>query len=188
MAATAKKPKVIVRTPLFRADYPKVFQPDQKYQRYSVNMIFDKDTDVKEFVGKINEVIRANFGANPPASLKKPLKKGMIEKKTGKPVERYDGLINGKAGSKFQPEVVDARKQKITDPKEIYAGCYCYAMVELAPHEDGVSLRLLALQKVKDGEPFYERQSVSAYFDEHEADLDSLDIPEDSADDDDLFN
>lgn len=60
--------------------------------------------------------------------------------------------------SKQKPVVVDAFGNQITDPGEVYSGCYGRASINFYGYnrsgKKGLSAGLLAIQKLHDGEPF----------------------------------
>lgn len=60
--------------------------------------------------------------------------------------------------SKQQPVVVDNMGNRITDPGEVYSGCYGRASINFYGYsrngKKGISAGLLGIQKLHDGEPF----------------------------------
>ena len=60
--------------------------------------------------------------------------------------------------SKQKPVVVDAFGNQVTDPAEVYSGCYGRASINFYGYnrsgKKGLSAGLLAIQKLHDGEPF----------------------------------
>ena len=60
--------------------------------------------------------------------------------------------------SKQKPVVVDSFGNAITDPGEVYSGCYGRASINFYGYNQagkkGISAGLLAIQKLHDGEPF----------------------------------
>jgi hypothetical protein len=84
--------------------------------------------------------------------MKLPLKDGDIEFPDD---PNFQGKFFLNARSKFKPGVVDAAKQAITNPEVIFGGCYGRAVLTFLPYNEGskgVSARLKAVQKIKDGE------------------------------------
>ena len=65
-------------------------------------------------------------------------------------------VINVK--SKQKPVIVDAFRNPITDPAEVYSGCYGRAAIDFFGYNTagskGISAGLLSIQKLSDGEPF----------------------------------
>ena len=61
-------------------------------------------------------------------------------------------------GSKQKPVIVDNTGNPITDPGEVYSGCYGRASINFYGYsrsgKKGISAGLLAVQKLHDGQPF----------------------------------
>lgn len=61
-------------------------------------------------------------------------------------------------GSKQKPVIVDNTGDPITDPGEVYSGCYGRASINFYGYsrsgKKGISAGLLAVQKLHDGQPF----------------------------------
>lgn len=87
---------------------------------------------------------------------KNPLRDGDLERDTEERPE-YAGHWFINASSKFQPGLIDRNKAKITDPTELYAGCF--VRVVLNPYgfsqkgNNGISLGLSHIQKIAEGDP-----------------------------------
>lgn len=60
--------------------------------------------------------------------------------------------------SKQKPVIVDNMREAITDPSEVYSGCYGRASINFFGYSSngkkGISAGLLSVQKLHDGEPF----------------------------------
>lgn len=59
--------------------------------------------------------------------------------------------------SKQKPVIVDAFRNEITDPGEVYSGCYGRASINFYGYSNkkkGIGAGLLSIQKLHDGEPF----------------------------------
>ena len=60
--------------------------------------------------------------------------------------------------SKQKPVIVDNFRNEITDPGEVYSGCYGRASINFYGYSNngkkGISAGLLSIQKLHDGEPF----------------------------------
>ena len=58
----------------------------------------------------------------------------------------------------FWPVIVDNFRNPITDPGEVYSGCYGRAALNFYGYNSngkkGISAGLLSIQKLSDGEPF----------------------------------
>ena len=89
--------------------------------------------------------------------------------------------VKAKSGEKFPPKIVLANGSPATE-KDVYAGCYVQAQILVRPYltpNMGISLRLLQIKKVKDGEKFGAGVDLFEYDD---ADTDDWD--EEEGDDD----
>lgn len=71
--------------------------------------------------------------------------------------------------SKQKPVIVDAFRNEITDPSEVYSGCYGRASINFYGYSSngkkGISAGLLSIQKLHDGEPFGTVGSASDFDD-----------------------
>jgi hypothetical protein len=179
-----------ILTPEFRVSYPFLFapqkplNPDQK-AKYSVVMLFDKKTaDLTPLRKAILAAIQEKWGVDKakwPKSLHNPLKDGVEKDKDG----YGEGVMFATASSVPRPGLVDQNVQPIIDPSEFYAGCYAHAKIDVYAFEAkdprtgailnrGVSLGLLNVQKIRDGEPFSGRSKP-------ENDFDAIAVPATSA-------
>jgi hypothetical protein len=162
MTNETKKAKLI--TPTFRVSFPAVFTPRKANEqdanavaKYSVQMIFDKTTDLTELKNAVRAAVVEKWGADKakwPKKLTMPFRDGSEKD--------YDGygpdVIFISASSKMKPGLVDENIQPIIEPSEFYGGCYARATVNAFAWEfmgkAGVSFGLRNIQKVKDGDPF----------------------------------
>lgn len=179
----AEKEDCRMITPEFRVSYPHVFKPqapkptDKK--KYSVTMLFPKDSDLMGMSpdGKprgIKEVIRnaklVAFGPkdNWPAGLESPVVDGDDEKFADKPGYAGHWVIKAVTSEDQKPGVVDAKMTPITDPAELYPGCYArayvYAYVWTYMKKQGVGFVLDHVQKLRDGKSFGGKKPVEQVF------------------------
>lgn len=74
--------------------------------------------------------------------------------------------------SKQKPVIVDNMRNPITDPGEVYSGCYGRAAINFygynANGKKGVSAGLLSIQKLHDGEPFGAAGSADDFDDDYQ--------------------
>lgn len=143
--------------------------------KFSVCCIFPKSGTktveaVKAAIEAAKELGREKkWGGKIPAgpSFKTPLRDGDIERPDD-PVYKNCYFIN--ANSKEAPQIVDRRKQPITDPLECGSGDYCNVMVTFFPFNAngnrGIAAGLGNIQKVKDGERLAGRTSAASDFDD----------------------
>jgi hypothetical protein len=82
--------------------------------------------------------------------------------------------VNAKADKK--PGVYDAFRNDITDPSEVYSGCYGRAHINFYCYnrngKKGISAGLLGIQKLTDGEPLGGSVATASAFDDGYADGD----------------
>ena len=127
--------------------------------KYSCSFIIPKSDT--ETIGKIQEAIEQAkqegvhmWGGKIPAILKTPLRDGDADHK-GDPNYANSYFVN--ANSYERPGVVDSRNIRITDPLEVYSGCYVRASISFYPFNKngnrGVACGLQNVQKWCDGEP-----------------------------------
>lgn len=153
--------------------------------KYSTTLLIPKAD--KTTLAKINEAMkeaRENFckknGANAlPAKPVHTLHDGDGIRDNG---EEYGPECKGcyviTVSSKQKPVIVDAFRNEITNPAEVYSGCYGRAAINFYGYskngKKGISAGLLSIQKLADGEPFGTVGSADdfddGYADEGEAD------------------
>jgi hypothetical protein len=83
--------------------------------------------------------------------------------------------------SKQKPVIVDAFRNEVTDPTEVYSGCYGRAAINFYGYNQagkkGISAGLLSIQKLSDGEPFGTVGSADDFDDDYrDADMDDDDF------------
>ena len=167
-----------------RFSYLHVFEPwkgsDGKSEpKYSVSLIIPKDDT--ETLAKIKAALTAAFqagisakwnGVQPPkGTWRNPLRDGDIDRPADEAYKNYY-FIN--ATAKTQPGVVkinpagDPKYIKITDPDEIYSGCYGYASINFFAFNNagnkGISAGLNNLLKTSDGEFLGGRSDAASDF------------------------
>ena len=174
MSANHKNPTKVV-TGVVRLSYANVWEPasiNGSNPKYSVSLIIPK-TDTKT-IDAINAAVdaaikdgAAKFGGKIPnkAALKLPLRDGDLERDD----EAYEGAYFVNANSNERPGVVDRRRVPITDPLEVYSGCYVRASITFYPFNTngnrGVACGLQNIQKWCDGEPLNGRVRAEDEFD-----------------------
>ena len=149
-----------VMTPEFRASFANVFQPHAfpgQEPKYSIVMLFPKSTDLTELKKLAQEAVEEKWPdiAKRPANLRNPFRDGDVEKPD---MDGYRGQTFVTASSKMKPGVVDSELVPIIDVNDFYSGCYARATVVAYAYDragnQGVSLGLQNVQKIRDGEPF----------------------------------
>lgn len=133
--------------------------------KYSITLLIPKsDTatvgKIKAAMAEAREIYCKRNGANAlPLKPNHTLRDGDGTKDNG---ENFGPECAGcyviKVKSKQQPVVVDNMGNQITDPAEVYGGCYGRASINFYGYntagQKGISASLLAVQKLHDGDPF----------------------------------
>jgi hypothetical protein len=177
-------------TPKARLSYPALFEPKIPPQQtepvYSCTLVFEDGTNLAELEKLADSVGQEKWG-DKYASLKKTGKIRSPFRTDGEEKGYPEGSIFINIKSKQAPGIVsiypgeDGKPQKITDPAQVYAGCYVRASVRAFAYDTqgnkGVSFALNNIQKMADGERLDGRSRAE---DEFEADANA------SADLDDL--
>lgn len=190
----AKEKPTRVRTPKFRVSFPQVFEAksfQNQPAKFSIQMLFDKKTDLTDLKKVVQIAIKEKWGDKPPKGITLPFKDG-----SDKELEGYENKIVVGAGSKYKPDVVDQKREPILAQDDFYAGCFARAMLvayawELkegkAVLKRGVSFNLESIQKLSDGEHFVKRSNVNDDFDDVDDDSNDKSNYEAEDESDDLF-
>lgn len=168
-----KPVKITVQTPPFRLCWPALLEPktdDEGKTRYSCQALFDSKTDLKVLTDAIHAVKVKTWGADedqwptfkhePLKPMGKPDKKGNLIFPQGHEAGGFTANFKSNPDypptvvRKFGPNKTDVRA--VTDPKEIYPGCWAVARVVVASYETpkntGVTFYLEQVCKFKEGE------------------------------------
>jgi hypothetical protein len=165
-------------TPIFRALYPSLFEmktftnrDGTQDSRYRITMLFDKKTTdldaIKRFM--FAHIVKAWPDKNlRPKGIRRPLEDGDIKyNEDPSKFSVYKGCWAAKASTRRRVGVVDAQNLPVTDPKEIYSGCYCRALLSAYTYDKagnrGLAFSLDAVQKVRDGKPIEGVDAVAAF-------------------------
>ena len=133
--------------------------------KYSVTLLIPKsDTatleKVKAAIAEAREVFCKRNGASAlPVKPNHTLHDGDGVRDSGDPSgPECKGCYVITVSSKQEPVIVDNFRNPITDPAEVYSGCYGRAAINFYGYNSngkkGVSAGLLSVQKLHDGEPF----------------------------------
>lgn len=184
--AKSKENKDLCRmiTPEFRVSYPHVFKAQAPNKgdklKYSITMLFPKDSDLTGSTvdGKpvsIKKIILnakiAAYGADKekwPDVIESPVVDGDDPKFADK--EGYKGhwVIKASTNEDSRPGVVDATMKPITNPNDLYPGCYARAYVYATAwnfmKKDGIMFILDHVQKLRDGKSFGGKKPVEQVF------------------------
>jgi len=193
-----QREKCRVTTPIFRASYSHVWEAqapqDSGKKKYSITMLFPKDTDLSKIKKAILNAKLAAFGPKEewPDELESPVSWGNdhIDKDTKKIKEGYKDhwVIKASSNENQKPQVVDKDREPIIDQNEFQSGDYARAHV-LATNwafgnKEGIMFILDHVQKVKDGKRFGGKKSPEQVFGALD-DEDTSDFEETSTDSDD---
>jgi hypothetical protein len=147
-----------IMTPEFRLSFPKLFKAEKVNDgkpKFSVTMLFPKDTDLSEMKKAAMEVGVAKWGEGKLKGKNVPFKDG-----NKRDYEEYQGMVEVRASRNADfgpPVIVDAERQEILNPAEIYSGCWCRAQIEPYVYDmelnKGVAFGLTAIQKLRDDQP-----------------------------------
>lgn len=163
-----------------RFSFVNIFEPKEPQgggePKYSVTLLIPKSDTAT--VGKMREAIteaREAFcrrnGANAlPLKPNTTLHDGDGVRESGDPYgSECKGCFVMTVSSKTKPVIVDNLGNLITDPTEVYSGCYGRASINFygynANGKKGISAGLLAIKKLHDGEPFGTVGSASDFDD-----------------------
>lgn len=133
--------------------------------KYSVTLLIPKNDTatlgkIKEAMADAREAFVKRNGANSlPVKPNHTLHDGDGERDSGDPYgPECKGCYVITVSSKQKPVIVDNMRNPITDPGEIYSGCYGRASINFFGYSSngkkGISAGLLSVQKLHDGEPF----------------------------------
>lgn len=157
-----------ITTGKVRFSYCNLFTPravqDGSPAKYSVTLLIPKSD--KATLQKIKAAIEeakakylvANSGKKLPANLKSTLHDGDGERPNGGEFsEECKGHYVITVSSNRQPVIVNADKTPLTDPQELYSGCYGRAVINFYVYDTqgnkGISAGLNGIMKLYDGEP-----------------------------------
>lgn len=155
-----------VMTPEFVASFPVLFTPKVNdlngKEEYSVVALFRKGEDLKTLQKAAHEAAVEKFGpdkARWPKNLRSPFRdQGELERDGVQPDRTEPGAIFLRLKTTRKPGIVDQECQDIIDPHKVYGGCILRATVRAYAYSqagnNGVSLALVNVQFLRDGEPF----------------------------------
>jgi hypothetical protein len=172
--ATTTKPAdpTKVRTGEFRLSFAHLFEPKTMEgqdgpPKYSLTMLFPKTADLSALKAAAAAACEKKWGADRnkwPKGMRSPFRDG-----DEKDYDGYAGMIFIAASSATKPGVVNQSVKPVTDPAEVFAGCYCRATVQAFAYDKagnkGVGFSLHNVQKLRDGEPFGSKRAATDDFD-----------------------
>lgn len=164
-----------------RASFVHVFEPQSvngSEPKYSCSFIIPKsDTEtiaaIRAAIEQAKQDGVAKFGGKIPPNLKLPLRDGDIDRPDD---PNYADCYFVNANSKEKPGLVDRRRIPITDPLELYSGCYVRASINFFAFNTngnkGVAAGLGNIQKWAEGEPLNGRVRAEDEFEALDAEDD----------------
>lgn len=171
-----------------RFSFMNVFKPraakEGQPEKYSVTCLLPK-SDTKSYQA-IMDAIRVEAQAEQngklkgidPQHVRHPLHDGDGVKADGSQYgEECKGhwVFTASCYPDYPPHVVDSRVQPITDPAQVYSGCYGYVNIGIYAYNNqskGIAFGLNGLQKRRDGEPLgyaFDAQKAFQAFDDQPA-------------------
>jgi len=190
--AQSKQVRTVYQTPAFRISYPALFEAKETLNgdfKFQATMLFPKlelatrlkaeghpaanwiaADNGKGFYAEILKVARGNFGPEVALDTLKLTKfrDGDLPKPNGKIEENDKGHIIVRTSTKDRPKCLRQDKTIITDPGELYAGCWVRAILTVAPFlkpQHGVTVYLAGIQKLAEDAAFSSRPRVEDEFD-----------------------
>ena len=165
-----------------RFSYVSIFEPKAPQgggdPKYSVTLLIPKSDTVT--LGKIKDAMaeaRENFckrnGASAlPVKPNHTLHDGDGVRDSGDPYgPECKGCYVITVSNKNKPVIVDNFRNEITDPGEVYSGCYGRAAINFYGYSQngkkGISASLLSIQKLHDGDPFGTVGSANDFDDDY---------------------
>lgn len=174
-----------ITTGKIRFSYVTLAQPKASEEgatpKYSVVLLIPKsDTatlqKIKKAIAEAADAFRARNGQTSlPSNPMSPLHDGDGQKPNGGDYgDECKGCWVMNASSTIKPLMLDEFRNDITDPNEIYSGCYGKAVINFYGYNNrrkGIGCGLLGVQKLHDGDPL---GGVMATADDFEDDGDDL--------------
>ena len=169
-----------------RFSFVNIFEPKEDNNggnpKYSVTLLIPKSdtatmTKIKEAMAEARDNFCKRNGATAlPQKPNHTLHDGDGVRDSGDPYgPECKGCYVITVSSKQKPVIVDSFRNPITDPGEVYSGCYGRAAINFygynANGKKGISAGLLSIQKLHDGDPFGTVGSADDFADDFEDDL-----------------
>lgn len=181
--------KTQITTGKVRFSYVHAFEPrlmpDGQSEKYSVTLLIPKkDKRTLDKIARAIDTAIQNFkdkhpGKKLPKNLPMTLHDGDEPKESGEDygVECKDCMVIN-VSSKTKPVIVYADKTPMTEPTELYSGCYGRAVINFFVYDTagkvGVTAGLNGLMKLEDGEPLAGGIVTDSDWDDEYDDLDGL--------------
>lgn len=146
--------------------WPRLFESESYFgtetEYYSCVLLFERDADFSDMRSAMQAAAEKKWpgqAADFYKELKKPLRNGLSKAvtRTGEtdPNSFFFNRYFMNVKTQFAPPVVDIFNEKITDPGQIYGGCFVRALLSFFGYDrlgnKGISCSLSALIKIRDG-------------------------------------
>lgn len=165
-------------TPVGRISFPNLFKAEQingqGEPKFGCTMVFEpNDPGLAAMRAAVQAKINSKWNGKVPPNYKDPFLDG---DEMNRPEYAGKVIIRFSSKADKRPQVVGSMRQIITDPAEVYSGCYCrvsygcYTWKYMG--KEGVSFGLGHVQKVREGERFDGRGTADSVFDDYEGDDD----------------
>lgn len=116
--------------PVGRMSYPHLFVPKampgdspDKPKKYSMTVMFHKNTDMKPGLQIVREVAQAEFGNDPKLKIRSPLLNHADKTADEALAAEFPWII--RCASEYQPDVVFGSLEPCKAPEEVYGGRWC---------------------------------------------------------------
>jgi hypothetical protein len=179
MAKTPERLAIKVLLPPCRMSFPWLFKPQDTDggPRYQLNMLFPPKTDFKKFEDALYDCMEDLFGKDAKKWPRGRNDRGPDEVIRDATEKDYEGYKEGwkfvKAASKDPVGIVDARRDPVTNEREVYGGRWCRASVTVVAYDNkskGVGVYLNSIQLLDHDEQFGGRGPAKNDFEDWEGD------------------
>jgi hypothetical protein len=163
MAQKNERLSIKVLLPPCRMSFPWLFKPQEtdNGDKFQLNMLFPPKTDFKKFEDALYDVMEDMFGKDSKKWPRGGTNRGpdqVIRDATEKDYEGYKpGWFFVKASSKDPVGIVDARREQVTNEREVYGGRWCRCSVTVVAYDNkskGVGVYLNSVQLLDHDEQF----------------------------------
>ena len=179
-ATAGTRPNTKVVTGKVRLSYVNLFTPrrnDDGVEKFGCKLLIDKRDRatlqaIEAAVEAAKLLARESMGAR-AQHLRATLHDGDGDKPSGGPYgPECKGHMVLSVSSRQRPQIVDRHLEPITDPEELYSGCYGRVSLNLYPYDvsgnRGIAAGLNNVQKVADGQRLGNRMNAQDEFDEYD--------------------
>lgn len=151
-------------TGMVRLSYAHLFAPAADLngdEKYSASFIIPKNSKTVGIVKKAMEELLAQPETQKVLGKTKnfshPLLRDGDEDRPDDEAYKDAFFLNAKSNLDHKPKVLTRDLTAVADPDEVYSGCYVQAVLNIYPYNKGgnkgIGASLMAVRKVKDGEP-----------------------------------